>query len=291
VLPLTPERRAGLETCETEMTAKLLAVLDGRVECAAVVARVGSDLSRWRFETDPPRFTHVGFAVREGSQWWIDHLLNTAEGAFGHLYRQPPLHFFRDDPFEYRALVLVPSRPLQRQLATVLRSPLRERLHTSRYSRIAFPFATRYQSSNQWVLEVVAAAQGGGEGRSEMQQHLLARGFAPDVIRTTGVIGQLVARARWRNTRFDDHPIRDRVRGRIACVLEPSVRRYLRATDGVTTEVTVGLGIALGDRCPARRLPGSQDVSGGIRLEAAADRVVERLDRGQHDPVRGREAQ
>jgi len=268
------------------MTAKLLVVLDGAAEAVALVARVGSDLSRRRFEGEAPRFTHVALAVREGDGWQLHGLLNTAEGSEGHLYRQPPLHFFRDDPFEYRAAVLVPSRPLQQRLAAVVGSPLRERLHTSRYNRLAYPFSTRYQSSNQWVLELVAAAQGGGESRAEVQRHLAARDFVPDVLRTVGIAAQVVARYVLPNTRFDDHPLRDRLRGRIACVLEPSLRRHLRATDAIVAERVIGLGVPVGTPCPAHRLPGSQDV-GASGFEAAAGRVVERLERGEDGPVGG----
>lgn len=242
------------------MAQKVRAVLEQRAEQVAVLARVGSDLSRWRFAGEPPRYTHLGFAVREGDAWEVHHLLNTAEGSEGHLYRQPLLHFFRDDPFEYRAAVLVLPPALQHRLAALLRSPEREALHTVRYSRVAYPFATRYQSSTQWVLESIGAAQGGGSTRAEVQRSLAARGFAPDLLISVGLPGQLVARWLLRNTPFDDHPLRNRLRGRIELVLEPSVRRYLRTTDALLAECTVGLGVPPGAPCPARRLPGCADV-------------------------------
>jgi hypothetical protein len=132
------------------MAAKLVAILDARAESVAVVARVGSDLSRWRFEADVPRFTHVGFAVRAGSCWWIDHLLNTAEGAFGQLYRQPPIHFFRDDPFEYRAFVLVPSRSLQRLLAPRGGDARRALVHLRKYRSVLWKSVGRSDGLDAW---------------------------------------------------------------------------------------------------------------------------------------------
>src|SRR5262245_49347157 len=95
--PLTPAQLERLERCEAAMTERLLQVLDAEAEVAALVSRVGSDLSRRRFEADVCGFTHLALALREHGDWWIHHLLNTAAGPHGHLYRQPPLDFFRDD--------------------------------------------------------------------------------------------------------------------------------------------------------------------------------------------------
>jgi hypothetical protein len=36
-----------------------------------------------------------------------------------------------------------------------------------------------------------------------------------------------------RGTRFDDHPMRERLRGRFSFVLESSVRRYVATTDSI----------------------------------------------------------
>lgn len=231
-----------MEAAEREMAERLGAVLDQRVERCAIVGRVGSDLSLLRFESDRPVYTHLGFALRDDEGWSIHHLLNTHGGAWGHLYRQPLIDFFRDDPFDYRAAVLVPARTLQHRMADVLASALPHTLHTARYSAVAYPFAARYQNSNQWVLELAAAAQGGGTSRRAVQAYLRERGFRPTVLRTVGLAGQLLYALRCRNTRFDDHPLRDRLAGRIAVVLEPAVRRWLDRSDALVAESTVRLG-------------------------------------------------
>ena len=70
----------------------------------AIVARVGSDLSRHGL-----RFSHAAFALRDspGGSWRVVHLLNHCGQATGALYREGLINFFLDDPFEYAALVLV----------------------------------------------------------------------------------------------------------------------------------------------------------------------------------------
>jgi len=229
--PLTPAQLERLERCEAAMTERLLQVLDAEAEVAAVVSRVGSDLSRRRFEGDVCGFTHMARALREHGDWWIHHLLNTAAGPHGHLYRQPPLDFFRDDPFEYRACVLLPSPPLQQRIATVLVSSVRERLRTTRYSCVSYPFSTKYQSSNQWVLEIVGAAQGGGSDRHAVQSYLAGAGFRPSVLRTAGIVGQVLYALTARNAHFDDHPLRNRLHGRLEFVLHSSLRHFLQLTD------------------------------------------------------------
>lgn len=240
------------------MAAKLADVLNARATVAALVARVGSDLWQRRFEgREVPRFTHVGVALRLDGAWRIHHLLNTGEGPWGHLYCHGLADFFRDDPFEYRAGILVPSLALQRRLAATVESPLGARLYEARYSAVAHPFATRYQGSNQWVLELVAAAQSGGVTRAAVQDFHRRRGFEPDVLCTAGLAGQLVATWLRPNTRFDDHPLADRRRGRVALVLERALRRYVQRTDAVLSSVEIGLGVPVGDPCPAGRLPGS----------------------------------
>jgi len=249
--PLAPERLARLEKLEWELADKLERALAAAATGVALVARVGSDLSGLRFENgERPRYTHVGVALRAGGEWRVHQLLNTDEGSEGHLYRHTLVEFFRDDPFEYRAAVLLPSQELQRRIRWALESGAAEALHSPRYSRIAFPFSTRYQSSNQWVVEVVAAAETGSSRRASVQRHLAAQGLRPSVLRTVGLVGQSVGALRSRNTRFDDHPLRNRIRGRLAFVLESSLSAYVMRVDPVCTRLELCAGVPLGERCP-----------------------------------------
>jgi len=233
-----------LRHLETEIATGLEAALDRHASRLALIARAGSDISTLKFEGEQPYYTHVGFALRQGGEWRVHQLLNTHQGREGHLYRQSLEDFFRDDPFEYRAGVLVPSPELQHGIAAILESPLRERLHSPSYSRISYPFSTRYQSCNQWVAEVIGAAQGSATSRQEAQEFLRARGLQPSTLLTVGLGGQMVSRLITRNTRFDDHPLRDRLRGRLSFMMDGSLKRYLERSDSLIGEATVQIADA-----------------------------------------------
>lgn len=238
---LTAEQRAELERRESQMELRLADLLARHGCQTAIVMRSGGDLSHLDFETEAPTYTHLGFAVLGDRGWRIRHLLNTHEGAEGHLYDQALVDFFRDDPTEYRVSVLVPSEELQDSIAAVLESPVPTVLHSTRYSRISYPFSTWTQNSNQWLLEVIGAAQGGGETRAEVQRFLAGRRLEPTVLRTVGVVGQAFAGLLSRNTRFDDHPLRNRLRGRIEFMMDPSIRAYLHRFDAVRVEEVLRL--------------------------------------------------
>lgn len=236
---LTRERLAVLHANETAIAARLEQTLN-RGRCrAALISRAGCDLTRFRFEGECPSYTHTGFVIRERGEWRVHQLLNTHGGAEGHLYWQSIVDFFRDDPYEYRCAVLVPSRTLQDRIAAILRSPLVERLYTPRYSRVAYPLSTRYQNSNQWVAELIGAAQSSCVSRGEVQRHLAGRGLSPSILRSVGCLTQAVVALTAKNTRFDDHPLRNRLAGRIAFVTETSIRDYLRRTDRIELEETI----------------------------------------------------
>jgi len=238
---LTREERRRLCESERSIAACTADALSREAQLAAVLARRGSDLSSYHFEEEVPQYTHLAIAVREAGEWWVHHLLNTHSGPNGHLYRQPLIDFFRDDPLEYRACVMVPSRSLQRRLVAVVASRLRDELYTPSYSRVAYPFSKRYMNSNQWVAELVAAAQANAHSRDAAQAELRRRGLRPDALLGMGPMRQLASYWLTRNTRLDDHPVRNRLAGRFEFLLEPALRHYLLATDDLRAIETVEL--------------------------------------------------
>ena len=235
-------RLARLERLETELACGLRQVLERKALRLAVVSRVGSDLSRLRFEGDLPYYTHAGLALREGDAWRVHHLVNTHEGPRGHLYRQTLAEFLQDDPFAYRVSVVIPRPRLQEAIADILGSLERQALYEPAYSRIAYPYSTRYQNSNQWVTELIGAARSGEGTRSAVQAFLRAEGaLRPDVLRVGSIPVQIGAALLTRNTGFNDHPIADRLRGRFAFLLPNAIRAYLAVTDETIADETVEL--------------------------------------------------
>lgn len=194
----------------------------------ALIARVGSDVSAYGL-----RYTHVGFVMRDHpkGRWLMVHLLNTCGASTSALYDQGLLNFLLDDPFALDVLILELPPRLQRAVAERLRAGHTDVFRAARYSTVAYPFSTRYQNSNQWLLEVLAAAQADLDGgsiddRAAAQAELRRRGYRGTVIHLSAMqqIGALLTRS---NIAFDDHPGAARAEGRFETVTMDSIRSYL----------------------------------------------------------------
>jgi len=231
-----------LKAIEAEMTGKLLHCLDQRVEQVGIVARAGSDISQERFRGEAPRFTHCAFIKKQSGDWRIHHLLNTHGGPEGHLYEQAPECFFRDDPWSYRTEILVPSHALQARLRLILSSSLGETIYGHHYSKIAYPRSTRFQNSNQWVIELIGAALSGARSREHAQQFLHDNHLQPSTVlkpSLAGFIGQWIYAMKAPNTRFSDHPKSSRARGEFSFVSPTTVRHFLEENHHLASRVEI----------------------------------------------------
>jgi len=122
---------------------------------------------------------------------------------------------------------------LQERLDAALNGPTVARLHNPKYSMIAYPFSARYQNSNQWVLEFLAAAQtGGAVTRESVQEYLKDRGYIPDTVRI-GAFKRFGASLFRANVQFDDHPDTESENSRYSFVSVRSILRYLEKTGGM----------------------------------------------------------
>jgi hypothetical protein len=242
-----PGARAGQTCTEKELppadvrAALTLALdlaheLDGDGAEVAIVARVGQDLSRYGL-----RYSHLGIAWRDPASgtWTMVEELNQCGTAHSTLYADGFGNFFLDDMFAYEAKVVIPSAAVQRQLAAALASGTAIRLHEPRYNEIAYPWSTRYQNCNQWVLEVIAAARDtqGVASRATAQAWLRTAGYQPSTLHVTP-FEQLGAQVFATNIAFDDHP-QDRVlAGDIDVVTAESVIDFVTRIDaGATVRV------------------------------------------------------
>lgn len=211
--------------------------LDARQARAAIVARIGRDLSEYGL-----RYSHIGLALRDdaNARWKVVHLLNHCGKPDSALYEQGLGNFFLDDLFRFEALVLIPSVQLQARLAEAVASGEARRLHEARYSLIAHPYSDRYQNSNQWLLELTAAALAGDtSGRKAAQQRLVKDGFAPAVLHLPP-LKRLGARMFAVNTRFDDHTEEERSSSRYRLVSAESVMAYLHKADRPVGQSLIG---------------------------------------------------
>lgn len=208
-----------------EATAR---ALDRSGAQVVVLARAGQDLSRYQL-----RWSHIGFAYRsgdgDGAHWRVVHKLNHCGTAEGAVYRQGLGEFFLDRPHRYEAAYVVLDADAQARLLPVLRSNAEvARWHEPRYSMVAYPWATRYQQSNQWVIETMAGALDpvAARSRAQTQVWLGVKGYEPHVLRL-GALTRLGARVGMAHVAFDDHPNHKRFADRIETVTADSVFEWL----------------------------------------------------------------
>lgn len=91
---------------------EVAAALDARDRPVALVARVGTDLSKYGL-----RYSHVGFALRDhpDGRWTVVHELNACGTARSALYAQGLVNFFLDDLVSQDAkIVWLTTRRAQR---------------------------------------------------------------------------------------------------------------------------------------------------------------------------------
>ena len=192
----------------------------------ALVARVGKDLSRYKL-----RYSHIGFVVRDHpmGKWTVVHDLNHCGTADSDLFNEGLGAFFLDDMFAYETLVVFPDRDIQHRLALRLTNGARS-LHQREYNMVAYPFSTRYQNSNQWVLETLAAASASGDNvrtRLQAQSWLRAAGYRPTTLELD-TLTRLGARLSRANVTFDDQPFDRRMAGHIDTVTVDSIHSWMR---------------------------------------------------------------
>lgn len=207
-----------------DLAGRTARALDASGAQVVVIARAGQDLRKYHL-----RYSHLGFAYRDGSGWKIVHKLNHCGSARGDLFRQGLGEFFLDDLFEYQAGYAVPNAELQARLLPLLRDNAgAARLHAPAYNMLAYPWATRYQQSNQWAIETLALAQdASATSRDRAQGWLRSQGYEPTVL-TIGPLTRLGARATAANIAFDDHPNSKRFSDRIETVTVDSVFAWLK---------------------------------------------------------------
>ncbi|HNJ82878.1 MAG TPA: DUF2145 domain-containing protein [Piscinibacter sp.] len=202
------------------------AALDASGAQVVVLARAGQDLSKYGLA-----WSHLGLAYKDGARWRVVHKLNACGTAEGALFRQGLGEFFLDDLFEPVAAYAVPTLAVQAHLLALLGDNGRvAQLHHAPYSMVAYPWAQRYQQSNQWAIETLAMAQspeaGGSFTRERAQAWLKFSGYEPTTLRLNAFT-RLGARATAANVAFDDHPNEKRFSDRIETVTVDSVFAWL----------------------------------------------------------------
>lgn len=207
--------------------------LDATGAHVVVLARAGQDLGAYGL-----RYSHLGLAYLEKpsdpraglpGRWRVVHKLNQCGSAMANVYRQGLGEFFLDDLHEYEAGVVVLGAEAQAKLLPLLKDDRRLlQMHEPAYNMLAYPWAQRYQQSNQWAIETLALSQEpGARDREKAQAWLKLRGYEPTTLRL-GAFTRLGARVGSANIAFDDHPNEKRYADRIETVTVDSVFQWLQ---------------------------------------------------------------
>ena len=235
-----PAARAG-RSCETHkltsralengltMADKTMKALDASGERVVLLARSGQDLSKYGL-----RYSHFGFAYQQpdgkgGHQWRVVHKLNSCGTAEAHIFRQGLGEFFLDDPWRYEAAWVAPMPEIQQRLLPLLQDDASAVLmHHKTYNMVSYPWSGKYQQSNQWVIETLAAAiEPGVRSRDKAQAWLQFKGYEPTTLKL-GAFERLGARVTAANVAFDDHPNEKRFSDRIETVTVDSVFAWMQ---------------------------------------------------------------
>ena len=215
-----------------ERTAQALDASGAQV---VVLARMGQDLSKYG-----QRYSHLGLAYRDGTQWRVVHKLNHCGSAQAAIYRQGLGEFFLDDLYRYEAGWVVLAPAVQAKLLPALQDNQRlAQLHTPAYNMVAYPWSQTYQQSNQWALETLAMTQDpAATTRSRAQAWLQLQGYEPATLRLSALT-RLGARMTAANVAFDDHPNHKRFSDRIETVTVDSVFAWLQRSGLGSTEQVI----------------------------------------------------
>ncbi len=206
---------------------KVTAEMDKRQDNVALLGRVGQDLSSYGL-----KYSHAGFIYRSapGAPWRIAHLLNSCGTAQSDLWYEGVGNFFLDDMFAFNSVLVIPPKPIAERLLPRLQDAAALRaVHDADYSLVAYPFSTRYQNSNSWVLETLATVEARDVkivNREQAQSWLKLVGYQPSEMKV-GTFKRLGGRVFKASVAFDDHPNELRFSDRIRTVTVDSLMQFL----------------------------------------------------------------
>lgn len=207
-----------------ELALKTQTTLQQAQAETAIIARVGQDLSKYGL-----RYSHLGLVQKEADgRYTVLHELNECGSDRSDLYVEGLGNFFLDDVLAFEVLILLPPVAVQQKLASLMRGPLARQMHHKKYNMLAYVFDTEYQNSNQWGLELLAHALSESPltDRKSVQHWLKQQSFQPGVI-DVGPVTRLGASVFKANVSFDDHPLKQRLKGKYQVVTVESVEQFL----------------------------------------------------------------
>ena len=240
----------------------------------ALVARSGLDLHRLDV-----RYSHEAVALKDNGErpWSVRELYYSCADHRPRVYDEGFAGFVlgTDDPdTSYVSLVFLP--PGQ---AAALRAAAVDGQHAlgvlgASYSANAYPFSTRHQNCNQWVMELLADAWGphdapaDADARAQAQAWMRAQGYLPTVFTASAhPMMWLADLVPWLSN--DDHPPEELAHNRYNVSMPSSIETFVQAKVPGATRLEL---CHAGRRVVVHR--GWDDIAEGC-VAGAGDRVVE----------------
>lgn len=224
----------------------------------ALLGRIGSDSPKERFQRKVSQYwrhTHAGLAYRNHKEgkWQIVHLLNNC-GKESSIYSESMMKFFLDDPYEYRAVVAIPSKGIQKALEAIIveRDMALALFNDSIYSSVSYPFNTLRQNSNEYILDTLVTALAYSKGikniftREQAKSYLLENQLAELVdteqVKVKGLesLGMALGFGP-KNASLDDHPKKSRRSGKIDMVSVGTLISFLKNMDKLQSVTELSL--------------------------------------------------
>jgi hypothetical protein len=200
----------------------------------ALIARSGLDLSRLN-----ARYSHEGVALKDnaGQPWSVRELYYSCADHMPRVFDEGFSGFVMgtDDPDNgYVSLVFLPPQRAQPLRATAVDKHHALGVLGASYSANAYPFSTRHQNCNQWVMELLADAWGPGDegsdtdARRRAQAWMRAQGYLPTVFTVSAhPMTWLPDLVPWLSN--DDHPPEEVAHNRYNVSMPSSIETVVQA--------------------------------------------------------------
>jgi len=169
---------------------KMRAMLDRGTSNYALIARQGSDMTKYGI-----KYTHLGIARKrpEKNTWEVVQMLNQCGSKQSGLFVHGLANFMLDDLYTHDVIIAPLSPKLSTSLTKILDDKAPLQIFEPRYSMISYPgLSSKYQNSNQWILETLTQAQALNAGtiirdRTPSRDYYLSRRFKGTNIRISSL--------------------------------------------------------------------------------------------------------
>lgn len=180
-----------------------------------LIGRMGQNLDEYNL-----KYSHGAFLLKNNGNWEVFHELNDCSSDKSNIFNEGILNFFLDDLYKYNSIIISFDNNTNAKLKEILfdKKSLKE-AHNPHYNLLSYPFSSKYQNSNGWLLEIIARAMAKNSNK-EINNHeefisfIKELNYQPAVLKV-GMFKRLGGRLFKANIAFDDQPFDERMAGNI----------------------------------------------------------------------------